>query len=331
MIRTVLLISVLLCVARTVAAQEKPFCPEPRGTAEEKKKAAGEWYGKGVQTVDEKDYLAAMAAFLCSYQHAPHPNTVYNLATAAEHLGEPSMAAAYYAQYLRLSPYDEDSDDVNRRITELIKKGGKPSADATDTTAEETLARARDDDRHGRLNAAEDRYLAYARMCPLEQQTANVLQRVHEIQGSREGAEPAASTPLASTAKREPAAPPPSERDAEPPPEQASGMTDAAIAGWSLVGGGGGALVAGAVLGVLYLVKSSNVENADPGTPFADVQDDYDTAPGLGIGSVVCLSAGGAAALVGAYLLIFETGNGQDGAAVSMVPSPAGFAISGVF
>lgn len=70
------------------------------------------------------------------------------------------------------------------------------------------------------------------------------------------------------------------------------------LAAWSLVGGGGAAIVAGTVLLALGLSAASTVESAPAGTPFEAVRGDADAAPvlsGVGIGLLAAgaLATGG--------------------------------------
>ncbi len=100
--------------------------------------------------------------------------------------------------------------------------------------------------------------------------------------------------------KRPPPAPAPA-----PEPSSSRAMT---IAGWSLVGLGGAALAAGAVLGGLTMAKESELEQAyaDGDMTMAEIQDGEAVGKGMQTGAIIGLAVGGAAAVAGAVLLILD-------------------------
>ena len=106
----------------------------------------------------------------------------------------------------------------------------------------------------------------------------------------------------------------------EPEPTSSSAMS---VAGWALVGVGGAALVAGAVLGGLTLAKEAELEQAyaDAEMTLAEMQDGEAQGEAMQTGAIVGLAVGGAVAAAGAVLLILNAGKKTEARGAWVAPS----------
>ena len=96
------------------------------------------------------------------------------------------------------------------------------------------------------------------------------------------------------------------------------------VAGWSLVGFGGAALVAGAVLGGLAMSKESELEQAfaEGQRTLAEIQDGEAQGEALQTGAIISLAVGGAAAAAGAILLILNSTSKPEARQAWIAPAP---------
>jgi len=329
----------LMLVARPGWSQEsgeshgvRP-CPAPTGSLDQKKKIAGEWYKQAVEEADRKTWLRAMRSFICSFQHVPHANSAYNIALAAEQLGESEIAIAFYTQYLKYSPYSEDSKAVETRITELGKKVGETkTGEESAKAALEALSNARKADTSGDYSGAVQEYKRYVRLAPLASDSTEVMARILAFEEATQRGETAKPAPVVAALpppeKPQAAQPKPEPKEKKPPAPEAQKESDLTmpILGWSLVGVGGGLLVTGAVLAVMYSSRAQSVENAKDGTSWSEVKGDYASAPGYGIGCIVSFVLGAGAIVGGGYILLFEVGDDESTTKASLAPQPSGLA-----
>jgi len=317
----------LLMFTRAAYAQEVESCPASSDDPGQTKAIAGRWYSMAVDYVDSEEWLPAIRCFLCSYRHAEHPNTAYNLAQAAQELGEPDIAVFFFSSYLKLSPYADDSEEVQGRIRELKEKSGsQQDDDVSGLQIRAMMDSAVSADSRGEYEQAADGYMDVVRASPMDANSTQILARVMEIRSALDNGtavRPIEAPEPEPEADQDVSAEPVQSEEPVQQPEHDNTMD---IAGWSLIGGGGAMIVAGAVLAGVYYMKKDNVENAEAGTSFSDVKDDYESAEGIGIGGVVCLAAGAAAALAGGYILIFETDSGAKGSVEARI-QPAGTGI----
>lgn len=128
----------------------------------------------------------------------------------------------------------------------------------------------------------------------------------------------------------EPKAQPKPEPKAEPDPAPVAVKPSAVepsrpmrLAGWSLVGVGAASLITGLVLGVLAADKASELEdlNAAGATEYARVTDEEDAGRSLQAGQIAALAVGGAAAAVGAVLLVLDARKAPDESRAWLTPS----------
>ena len=107
------------CFACQASADDEIICPERPPDEDDQKALAGVWFKKGEKLVDEEKYDDAVEAFECSISMVEHPSTIYNAAQAAR-LGKQHQAALDLLQrWLKLSPYDDMTDQVLAQIAEL--------------------------------------------------------------------------------------------------------------------------------------------------------------------------------------------------------------------
>lgn len=149
-----------------------------------------------------------------------------------------------------------------------------------------------------------------------------VLRAAVEQAEARERAAAEAPTP-AQTAAAAPVA------VAQPDAPRSSGSP---ALGWAIAGGGGGALVVGAVFLALGLSDKSAVENAADGSTFASIQDEYDRASTRITVGTVLLGVGAAATATGVVLAL-RSGPDEDAdtSALDLRVGPNGLLLRGSF
>ncbi len=82
-------------------------------------------FKRAVEAEERQDWRTAVDEYLTAYEAMPHPDVLFNVATAYEKLNELRQAAAYYGRYLQDAPSAADRAKVERTIDGLRKK---PSA-----------------------------------------------------------------------------------------------------------------------------------------------------------------------------------------------------------
>ena len=73
----------------------------------------------GMQLVEEGRYEEGIEQLLTAYDTLPHPNVLYNVATAYSQAGQYEAALEYFERYLALAPDAEDRGYVQGYIEEL--------------------------------------------------------------------------------------------------------------------------------------------------------------------------------------------------------------------
>ena len=110
----------------------------------------------------------------------------------------------------------------------------------------------------------------------------------------------------------------------EPPPEPPSRP----LGGFLVAGGGVALAVAGTVMLVRGVSLRDEVENAEPGTPFANVEGNVSRAPALIRDGEVLLAIGAAAAVAGVVIAIVQRPRAR---AVEVAIGPTRVTLSGSF
>lgn len=294
--------------------------PEKQLTAQEQ---AAVYFQEGRAFFKAKDYRSAAEKFQAAYNLDPVPILLYNMARAAEEMGDPEQAIGHYQSYLkRLGPKAEDRGEVERRIRVMEKTvaaarraririaglppGAKITVDGQPAELEDGLVRAEPGQRVVKVVPADGK--AWSKTLGLA--TGEYVEVVF------------------------------GETDQPPPPPGPSGM---AIAGWSALG-------TGAILGVLGAVFYSDASGAsddwqravdllsitsDPETQralIAQKDEAADTAASSGTAAYVFWGLGGVALAAGGALLYLEYAR-EDGtsAEASLVPLPGGVGLVGRF
>jgi tetratricopeptide (TPR) repeat protein len=107
------------------------------GSAAEENAEAKAAYQDGKAHYEAGRYQEAMDAFTKAYNLTSEPNLLFNLAAAAERLGENDRAIAYYEVYLEEIPNAPDADEVRANI-ERLKAGPPPASEETSETETES-------------------------------------------------------------------------------------------------------------------------------------------------------------------------------------------------
>lgn len=99
----------------TAPADPAPAAPtEPALSAQEQ---AAQFFNEGREAFRDKKFRLAADKFRAAFNLDPAPILLYNLARAAEEMGDPEAAIEHYRAYIdRMGPDAEDRDEVERRI-----------------------------------------------------------------------------------------------------------------------------------------------------------------------------------------------------------------------
>jgi tetratricopeptide (TPR) repeat protein len=143
---------------------------------------------------------------------------------------------------------------------------------------------------------------------------------------SRAEATPLDTTPVETTTRVEPTPPDTAPID-RTPPIVAAPSNDAGPGPWIVVGVGGAAVVAGAVLLAVAAADVAAVEGASPGTRWSEVRGAYDRSEAESIAGGVLLGVGAAAAAAGVVWAVA----GGGGSEVEVAPTASGVVVRGTF
>lgn len=117
MIQRVALALAVFLAAGSVRAEECPVdAPED---ASLRRALAKKWFAKGESEGKAGNDLAALKAYQCSIQFVPHAFTAYNIGQIAEKIGDLEVAIASFGQYLTLAPDAKDAQEVSDRVETL--------------------------------------------------------------------------------------------------------------------------------------------------------------------------------------------------------------------
>ncbi len=93
-------------------------CPSP-SSAEEARTLAGENFAAAQEAYEMGRPMRALAHYQCSFQLAPHHNTLYNIGVLAEGIGELQTAIESYREYLSRFPDAPETDDITQRLASV--------------------------------------------------------------------------------------------------------------------------------------------------------------------------------------------------------------------
>lgn len=315
--------------AAAEAAAEAPAEAAAETPALSAQEQAAQFFNEGREAFRDKKFRTAADKFRAAYNLDPAPILLYNLARAAEEMGDPEASIEHYRNYInRVGPDAEDRDEVERRIRVMEKTieaarrakirivGLPPKAkilvDGARATLEDGLVRADPGTRTLDVQPADG---------PPWSRTI-VLRNGQYIEIPYE--------------------------EVKPEPIE-TGMSTRALAGWITLGGGAVSTVLG---GVFYGLATAAADDRDAqqrairaaensgdiarltalGAAVEQTEDDYESHR---TATYVFLGLGGAALITGATLLIldqFDDGAaGDDGVSAVIVPLPGGLGLSGHF
>lgn len=318
--------------AAVEAPAEAPAEAATEGPALSAQEQAAQFFNEGREAFRDKKFRTAADKFRAAYNLDPAPILLYNLARAAEEMGDPEASIEHYRNYInRVGPDAEDRDEVERRIRVMEKTieaarrakirivGLPPKAkilvDGARATLEDGLVRADPGTRTLDVQPADG---------PPWSRTI-VLRNGQYIEIPYE--------------------------EVKPEPIE-TGMSTRALAGWITLGGGAVFTVIG---GVFYGQATAAAEDRDArqrairaaedsgdlaritalGEAVEQAEEDYE---GHRTATYVFLGLGGAALITGATLLIldqFDDGAagaaGDDGVSATIVPLPGGIGLGGHF
>ncbi|MDY0001919.1 MAG: hypothetical protein RBU30_11535 [Polyangia bacterium] len=124
-------------------------CPRHTGVPETDRKNAGHWYTVGLKHFQQKQFLSAMSAWLCSFRLVEHHLAAFNVARAAEAARKLHIARSYYNLYLKMNPGAPDRIDVEIAITRVHKEILEAEKRAEQIQVEDSKPRASPPPPHG--------------------------------------------------------------------------------------------------------------------------------------------------------------------------------------
>ncbi len=102
----------------STAFAEQVRCTVHNNEAEQRQ-SARENFVRGQEQANARNYQTALGYFECSFRNRAHPDTLYNIARAAEFTGDFRRALDAWRGYLRLNPDAEDRSQIEDRIRGL--------------------------------------------------------------------------------------------------------------------------------------------------------------------------------------------------------------------
>lgn len=228
---------------------------------------ARRYYKLGEDLYNRADYEEALKQFKKSYLHSKKPALLYNIGRCEESLGHWDKAIEMYQQYLTISP--PNANMIKARIINLRRLIQKKEASQRPAA-------------------------------PASQPVATPAS-----QPAPTPAPTPAAPPPVKVEKPEPEPEP--EPRPEPKPEPEPRSRAMRIAGWTLVGVGGAALVAGIFLGTASSAAASDLEQAwERGDSWEKWRDTVSEGETYEAAAVLSWIIGGALAATGATLVIVD-------------------------
>ncbi len=115
MLRRVIVVACVACVARTVLAQPEPT---PSPSPPDQQTQAEALYREGSKHYDLREYADAIDAFKRAYALVPEPTFLFDIAQAYRQLHDCDNALAFYRNYLRAKPDADDRAQVDKLAAE---------------------------------------------------------------------------------------------------------------------------------------------------------------------------------------------------------------------
>jgi len=291
----------LLLFAASAAAQE------PEG----KKDAAKAVFGKGKALFDEGEFAAAADAFREADRIQHSWKLLYNIGQCEMLTKRHALALEAFERYLSEGGADIDPERRDEVLGEVVRL--REMVGFADVRVPDGAIVTVDDVERGRAPlpgpitmdaGVEHRVLAV-------KDNAVVLNRVVRVSGAQTVVVEAGAAVEAAEVEKPADVPVPDERDDSKP------VNVRRVWGWTAVGVGAAALVAGAVTGGLALASNSDIkDNCTDGNCLPAWHDEVDKRDRLALATDVLLPAGAVVAVVGVLLLtVFK---GEETAAVAV-------------
>jgi tetratricopeptide (TPR) repeat protein len=301
--------------------------------AGEARKQAKAMYQKAEQHLAAGRYDDAIAAYKKSYELAPAPLLLYNIAQTYRRKGDRATAITYYEKYLAAEPRGKASKEAGQNLREL--RAEIAAEDAKRKAAEEeALRKAKEEEARKaaeleRRKAAEDakrKAAEDARRAEADARRAEEARRQEEARREREQDDRriAEETRRAEEdARRAREALPPRDTPARP----GRGLR---IAGWSLVGAG----VVGVGLGVVFGLEAQSLSDElseDRAEWSAALDQKIADGEAANRNMILGCTIGGAALITGGVLLYLGYRSPEPAPAVTLLPGGAALTLSGSF
>ena len=112
------LAALMTWLTMSTASAEQVRCTV-HNNEEQQRSSARENFVRGQEQANARNYQAALGYFECSFRNRAHPDTLYNIARAAEFTGDFRRALDAWRGYLRLNPDAQDRAQIEDRIRGL--------------------------------------------------------------------------------------------------------------------------------------------------------------------------------------------------------------------
>lgn len=113
-------------------------CPNAPEDPVERRTLASEYFSRGLEADEAGDPEAAASAYACCFHIAPHPNTLYNLALAAEKAGDVRTAQHALERYISEAPGALNLQEAAALLATVTRRVGELPPEETTTTAPAT-------------------------------------------------------------------------------------------------------------------------------------------------------------------------------------------------
>ena len=331
---------IALCAARALA-QSPPVDPDAIA-----REAARTLMREGNERLDRGQYLDALDRFERAHQLFPSPKLLFNIAQTLNELGRPLDALDHYERFVH-DTTQADAPDLWRIAHEQIFRlqGAIARVEVQTNVAD---AHVTVDGRpvgvtpldaplrllpgaHAivLVKAGYERQVVELTLQPGDLASRRVTLRSEgDAAATQRAVQEAEARRRASEARLRVA-------EEETRHRRERTRSQLRLAGWSAMGAGVVALLAGAILGGLALDASSTVQAAADGTEWTKVQSAYDAASRDRVACWVLLGVGAALAGVGGALVAIGARGRNETISAWLVPAPladgAGLALAGSF
>jgi tetratricopeptide (TPR) repeat protein len=284
----------------------------------------------GNEKLDQRLFLEALDRFERAYALFPSPKLHFNIAQALNELGRPVEALAHYERYVHEVKEEESPDNWRTAHEQIFRLEGAVArveiqtniADAQVTVDGKPVGTTPLDapvrlmpGPHAIVvaRAGYEQTVIEHTLKPGESAVERVELHTEEEAAATRRAVQKAEAERRATEERL--------RRTEAAAEASRERTRQVwrTTGWISIGVGLASLAAAGVLGALGSAANAKVNQAEPGTPWASLRDDYDRASSLRVGAIATLVAGGVLTATGALLIVITSPRAREGR-VSLYP-----------